>query len=503
MTTLTKQILLEKKLPEIVISNSDITLQVSRLAAAGKLIKIAPKLYTSNKGLPIDQIVSRNCWQIVAWLFPGSVISDRTALENKPASDGSICLVSTRQANYQLPGLMIRPRLGEGPTEEDTKFIGGLFLSCPGRAYLENMRGSRSRDHVRRTLTRSEVETKLELVLRTSGEQGINNIRDQAKRVAPQLNLLEELESLQKTIGALLGTHKTILQSPLGRARQEGQAYDPNRIQIFTELWTRLKDTTLPPLSENKTDGSALPFFEAYFSNFIEGTQFDVEEAKEIIFENKIPKTKPADAHDIIGTFRIVSDTQEMQQTPKSFEELETILLRRHAMLLQGRPEMEPGKFKTEPNKAGSTTFVNPDLVRGTLKQGFDFYQALDDPFSKALFLSFLIAEVHPFTDGNGRMSRIMLNSELVAAQQQRIIIPTVYRTEYLQSLKAISNQHSIEPFIKVMKFAQEFTHEVDFSSLDKAQEILTKTNAFKDPADAMGDGDRLIKPSSIITLEP
>jgi Fic family protein len=40
----------------------------------------------------------------------------------------------------------------------------------------------------------------------------------------------------------------------------------------------------------------------------------------------------------------------------------------------------------------------------------------------------FLVAEVHPFSDGNGRLSRIMMNPELVAAGEQRIVVPTIYR---------------------------------------------------------------------------
>jgi len=37
----------------------------------------------------------------------------------------------------------------------------------------------------------------------------------------------------------------------------------------------------------------------------------------------------------------------------------------------------------------------------------------------------FLITEVHPFLDGNGRVARLFMNCELVSANQPRIIIPT------------------------------------------------------------------------------
>jgi Fic family protein len=38
------------------------------------------------------------------------------------------------------------------------------------------------------------------------------------------------------------------------------------------------------------------------------------------------------------------------------------------------------------------------------------------------------MAEVHPLTDGNRRVARLMMNAELVAGGQTRIFIPSVYR---------------------------------------------------------------------------
>jgi hypothetical protein len=43
---------------------------------------------------------------------------------------------------------------------------------------------------------------------------------------------------------------------------------------------------------------------------------------------------------------------------------------------------------------------------------------ALDHPFKRAAFMLFLISEVHPFIDGNGRVARVMMNAELVAGDR-------------------------------------------------------------------------------------
>ena len=108
------------------------------------------------------------------------------------------------------------------------------------------------------------------------------------------------------------------------------------------------------------------------------------------------------------------------------------------------------------------------------------------------------MAEVHPFSDGNGRVARIMMNAELESRGYERIIIPSVFRTEYLQSLKALTQNRRSDALIKVMDFAQNYVSQIDFSDYAKAEALLATTNAFKDPADALGDGEKLVLASSL-----
>src|SRR3546814_9712101 len=67
----------------------------------------------------------------------------------------------------------------------------------------------------------------------------------------------------------------------------------------------------------------------------------------------------------------------EMTTLPAGFEEFLELLRRRHAAIMDGRPDKNPGAFKTKVNRAGETVFVAPDLVTGTLERGFAFVQAL------------------------------------------------------------------------------------------------------------------------------
>ena len=116
-------------------------------------------------------------------------------------------------------------------------------------------------------------------------------------------------------------------------------------------------------------------FFDAYFSNFIEGTEFEVEEAKQVVFDNAIPDFRRADAHDIRGTFMISSNPLGMSSFPESFERYVERLKQRHASIMGSRPDKLPGQFKTHRNRVGGHFFVSPELVEGTLKKGFGMPQ--------------------------------------------------------------------------------------------------------------------------------
>ncbi len=482
-------------LPEVFVSDSTLASYVFKELKKGKLRKLGSRVYSTNLKEPVELLVRRHAWFIVKELFPDSVIVDRTALEHRPATDGSVFIVSKKKRAVILPGLSIYPRKGHGPIDKDRPFMEKLYLSSPARAYLENLCRRRTlKGVVPRVLSRKEIEEKLELLLQGSGTEALQILRDEAKQIAKELSLEKEYKILDGLIGTLLGTRNSPMSSPSALARVQGVPYDPKRLDLFQKLYESLASSNTLERSIN-VSGISLPFFEAYFSNFIEGTEFQVEEASDIIFKGKIPKNRPEDAHDILGTYQLTSDLKEMSKCPKNADELIEILKRRHALLMQGRPNVRPGEFKTILNQAGSTLFVAPDLVEGTLRKGFQWLQGLNNPFQRAVYLMFLISEVHPFIDGNGRCARIMMNAELVVANQARIIIPTVFRNNYLSALKALTHQTKPDALIRVLEFAQKYTSLIDWSDFKKAHTMLIKTHAFEDSNTAELIGNRLILP--------
>ncbi|MCY3818177.1 MAG: Fic family protein [Gammaproteobacteria bacterium] len=333
-------------------------------------------------------------------------------------------------------------------------------------------------------------------MIQRAGMDAADRLRDEARTIAPDLGRDAEALLLDDLIGAMAGTREA---PPTARARR--QPYDPARLTLFERLRAALRREPVARCRSAVRDGSqaaTLAFYDAYFSNFIEGTEFTVDEARDIVFQGRIPTDRPADAHDIAGVWRVVSDPSEMRRAPRDAGDFLAILRSRHATILQNRPDVRPGEFKLAPNRAGATVFVRPEEVTGTLERGFALYRSLETAFERAAFLLFLIGEVHPFSDGNGRLARIMMNAELVRGDEERIVIPTVFRGDYLAAMRALTHNGVTEPLIRMLDYAQRWTAAVDWRTVEWTARQLASCNAFLDSDLAEHEGLRLRLPHGV-----
>ena len=483
--------------PPVFLSTEEIRLRVSRAAKRGRVRRIGPRLYSTNVSDEPAAVIRRNLWEVVGLLFPDTVVGYRTALEGKPSPEDTVNVVGGYDRMLELPGLTVRQIKGPGPLAGDTRFMGHLWLASRARAFLESLRPSRATAAGARGLPRQEIERRVDRMIRISGEGEVNAFRDQARAIAPELEAEEEFRALNDIIGAVLGSQAGPLTSPTAIARAAGEPYDADRLDRFQTLHAALLAWVETPRPASSVSAAAFQngaFVDAYFSNYIEGTEFGVDEAVEIVFEGRIPERRPADAHDVLGTYRIVSSRDEMEMSVadprRDFDDFVRVLRRRHEVIMAARPDRNPGQFKVQANFAGDTAFVDPDLVIGTLRRGFELLRSLQSPFARAAFMMFLVSEVHPFTDGNGRIARIMTNAELITEAQHRIVIPTVYREDYLIALRALTRRGRTDSFLRMLDRAQELVSRIDFHDLDDALNVLRQANAFADPSEA-----RLILP--------
>jgi hypothetical protein len=296
--------------------------------------------------------------------------------------------------------------------------------------------------------------------------------------------MTKEFARLDGIVGALLGTHTARkLSARQALARAAGRPYDPGRLDLFDTLFSALNREVFAAIADPAPAGLArenFAFFESYFSNYIEGTTFTVAEAESIVFDGRIIENRSADSHDILGTFAAATRSPWRDRPAQDADGFLAWLKSVNAQVMQLRPDKRPGEWKDQVNQAGSTVFVLPELVPGTLREAFERILALVDPLARALMTMFVVTEVHPFIDGNGRTARLAMNCVLSAAGLTRIIVPTVYREDYLLPLKALSNSADARPFVAAMKRIQSWSAAFDYGApRDQLHAQLAACHAF------------------------
>ena len=486
----------------ILFASAASSLENARAIKAGRLRKVAPKLFTDDLKSPAEEIVRRHRLEIAAHFYPGAIISHRSALENNVSPGGRLHLTLPGAVApvRQLPGLEIRIWRGPAaqcgpnalPNDSRIPVAEGLELFQSGqvRAVLENLQIARAHgDDEPKTLSDKQLELWLDRYLRIFGWRWLKELHEQAQGLAARLNWPRELQELNQIVAAIRGEKNgRRLTTEVLRSRSHRKPFDPERLTLFGTLQARLaaeRFAELPRPAAPEFENRA--FWEAYFSNFIEGTKFTVEEARAIVYDPQAAKAlehkRPDDAHEVRETYRLIIDPKISGEVPRDASHLLELLKRRHARMMASRLAIEPGVFKKTNNEFGSRVFVAPELVTETLARGWQAIHDLPHATARALYMLFLIAEVHPFNDGNGRISRLGMNAELEAAGQARLVLSTSLRNDYLTVLEALTANGNFEPFITFAHKLIDLNSRMPVGSFDESLAYFRRTGALDEQA--------------------
>lgn len=453
---------------------------VTRAANAGEIRKIRDGLYTSQPEEAWPDLTKRNARDIVAALFPGAVASWRSSslFGSGGPVEGVFFLSYKYNKTIHLPGLVLRFTKGAGPVAGDSPWKDGrLHIAGQERAFLENL--SISRAVPRRAAGDKEVRARLNQMLGAKGEEALNIIRDRARVIAPELGLDREMKLLDEMISRLLVTHPSTK-----RSAAPGKPVDDRRLQLFevmVDYLVHAAPAEKPSAALSERANRNLAFIESYFSNFIEGTRFDVAEAVDIAISGHWPAARPKDAHDILGVMAAAQNPLVRASALSTGPAILTHLSALHREVFRNRPEFAPGEFKEKPNRAGATEFAHPSLTQGTLVELSHRLPLVPEGIARAVLIMFGVSEVHPFNDGNGRIARLAMNAELSRCGLQRIVIPTLARDEYLDCLRAMSRGGDPKAITDMLAKMHAWSASFDYQDLDALIEKMKLTNAFEE----------------------
>ena len=461
--------------------------QLQRRAKAGELLRIAAGVYTlAGSEEDVRARVRRHWQQLAGHLVPQAVVSHISAFTRGMTEAGDVTLSHPTRYNrtIELPGVALVLLKGPPPQPGDMPLGStGLYWASRPRALLENLGRVTA---VRQTRAgREAVEERLVSILNASGEEALNAVRDAARALAPALGAEKAFEVLNETVGLLLKTHhRGQLRTRGGQLVARGMPADAERMARFELLAAALRTAVLPSIADVAPEGDAkvhFAFIESYFSNYVEGTKFSIEEAEGIVLRNAIVPDRPKDSHDVLGVFNQAMRAGPRDSVPPPEAAFVAGLQDRHRAMLERRPEAHPGQLKTEANYAGTTHFVLPAFVRGTLQEGSRLATSVPEGLARAIYYAFLVSETHPFDDGNGRLSRLTMNAELSRLGLCRVIVPTLFHPQYVDCQRALTRANEPDGFIKALAFAARWCAGFEYGDLRLLITALRATNAFEE----------------------
>lgn len=223
---------------------------------------------------------------------------------------------------------------------------------------------------------------------------------------------------------------------------------------------------------ENHRITEALEIEYTFESNRIEGNTLTLRETEMVINQGLTVSGKTMKEHlEAINHHDAIGYVRELVAQYTTIHERELLAL--HNLVLRGIFPQDAGKYRTVQVMIQGSAHMPPApfLVRKQMEDYFIWYEnnkKLLHPVVLAAEMHERLVTIHPFIDGNGRTSRLIMNAILL---QHGFIIANIKgdnatRLSYYEALESVQTSGSKDAFIR-------FIAEVEKQSLERYLSIL------------------------------
>lgn len=218
--------------------------------------------------------------------------------------------------------------------------------------------------------------------------------------------------------------------------------YEAVRATIFDKLKSvkagyQKEQNNLPKTEKEKLIEDFFVHF-IYDSSKIEGSSLSLNDTKGLFLHNVTPKNKP------------IKDVKEAEGYKEAFYSMLgfksrlsiEIVKKWHAMMFKNTMDYIAGKIRTHKIivTGSGAVFPHPENLPKLLKEFFSWYKEKEkklNPVELAALVHLKFVSIHPFSDGNGRISRLLANYVLKKHGYPLINIKFGDRMSYYKSLEA------------------------------------------------------------------
>jgi Fic family protein len=204
-----------------------------------------------------------------------------------------------------------------------------------------------------------------------------------------------------------------------------------------------------------------------HHSSTIEGSTLTEIETQLLLDEDITPKGKPLmhslmmkDHHTALLLI-IESAKKNMLVSPKFVQEVNAAVMKNTGSMYQtvfGEIDATKGLLRKGNVRAGNTYFVSFDKVEGMLKDLCNAIAAklkIMKTIAEQLVLSFQahfdLVSIHPFYDGNGRTSRLLMNYIQLVFNLPMGIVFAEDKADYFEALEKSRKEEDVQFFIAFM----------------------------------------------------
>ncbi len=230
--------------------------------------------------------------------------------------------------------------------------------------------------------------------------------------------------------------------------------YEAMRLTVFDKLKSvkasyQKEQNKLPKTEKEKLIEDFLVHF-IYDSSKIEGSSLSLNDTKGLFLHNITPKNKP------------IKDVKEAEGYKEAFYSMLgfkgqlslEIMKKWHAMMFKNTMDYIAGKIRAHKIivTGSRAVFPHPENVPKLLNDFFSWYRKEEkklNPVELAALVHLKFVSIHPFSDGNGRISRLLANYVLKKHGYPLINIKFDDRIPYYKSLETSQLNNKPKYFVR------------------------------------------------------
>ena len=207
-----------------------------------------------------------------------------------------------------------------------------------------------------------------------------------------------------------------------------------------------------------------------YHSNAIEGNTLTLKETKVALEGITIGGKTLREHFEAINHKDAILFMEDLAQKEDKLSEYSIKQI--HSLILKNIDDENKGKYRTTNVIISGAEHKPPQSFEVQSKMQ-EFIKKYNEnitklhPIELASFVHIEFVKIHPFIDGNGRTSRLLMNLELIKAGFPPVVIKLEDRLEYYKALDIANNENDYKPFLELMKKVIEKSFEPYFYILD------------------------------------